>query len=75
MTIPLVRLSPDASSRQPDPSRLKQPSGGFGLRRPARAGVLFGVAPGGACRAIPVARDAVGSYPTVSPLPALGPAV
>ncbi len=30
---------------------------------------LFGIAPGGACRAGPVARPAVGSYPTVSPLP------
>ncbi len=30
---------------------------------------LFGIAPGGACRAGSVARPAVGSYPTVSPLP------
>lgn len=30
---------------------------------------LFGVAPGGACHAGPVASPAVGSYPTVSPLP------
>ncbi len=30
---------------------------------------LFGLAPGGACRAVPVARSAVGSYPTLSPLP------
>ena len=30
---------------------------------------LFGLAPGGACRASPVARTAVGSYPTLSPLP------
>ena len=45
------------------------PSGGIGRRRPARAGTLFGIAPGGACRATPVARGAVGSYPTVSPLP------
>ena len=30
---------------------------------------LFGIAPGGACRAGPVARPAVGFYPTVSPLP------
>jgi len=45
------------------------PSGGIPLPGPARAGALFGVAPGGACRAAPVARGAVGSYPTVSPLP------
>ena len=29
----------------------------------------FGLAPSGACRAVPVARSAVGSYPTLSPLP------
>jgi hypothetical protein len=34
---------------------------------------LFGLAPGGVCRAAPVARDAVRSCRTVSPLPA-GPA-
>src|SRR5580658_8680894 len=30
---------------------------------------LFGLAPGGACHAVPVTRSAVGSYPTLSPLP------
>ncbi len=30
---------------------------------------LFGLAPGGACHAVPVTRHAVGSYPTLSPLP------
>lgn len=30
---------------------------------------LFGLAPDGVCRAGPVARTAVGSYPTFSPLP------
>ena len=30
---------------------------------------LFGLAPGGACHAVPVARHAVGSYPTLSPFP------
>ncbi len=30
---------------------------------------LFGLAPGGACHAVPVAGSAVGSYPTLSPLP------
>ncbi|SHF43601.1 hypothetical protein SAMN05444339_10677 [Loktanella atrilutea] len=30
---------------------------------------LFGIAPGGACRAASVAGRAVGSYPTVSPFP------
>jgi len=30
---------------------------------------LFGLAPDGVCRAGPVASPAVGSYPTISPLP------
>ena len=34
---------------------------------------LFGVAPGGACHAAAVTSRAVGSYPTVSPLPDRGP--
>ncbi len=37
------------------------------LLRPSRS--LFGLAPDGACRATLVAEDAMGSYPTVSPLP------
>ena len=38
---------------------------------PAHTGAwsLFGIAPGGACRAGPVTSPAVGSYSTVSPLP------
>src|SRR5262245_39053626 len=52
-----------------------------GCRQPPRRGLpaaqttragsrcLFGLAPTGGCRAVPVARPAVGSYPTVSPLP------
>ena len=47
---------------------LKRPCGGF-LSDPCHARPLFGIAPGGACRAVPVARSAVGSYPTVSPSP------
>jgi hypothetical protein len=52
-------------------SGLKRPCGGIPDRGPgpARARPLFGIAPGGACRAVPVARSAVGSYPTVSPSP------
>jgi len=30
---------------------------------------LFGLSPGGACRAVPVTRDAVSSYLAISPLP------
>ena len=35
----------------------------------AAAPPLFGLAPGGVCRAVPVARTAVRSYRTLSPLP------
>src|SRR5580704_535607 len=35
---------------------------------------LFGLAPGGVCRAVPVAVHAVRSYRTVSPLPAVAEA-
>jgi hypothetical protein len=63
--------------------RATNPGGGpeDGLRVPgvpARRPPLFGLAPGGVYRAAPVARRAVRSYRTVSPLPARprpGPAV
>jgi hypothetical protein len=35
----------------------------------AHVSSLFGLAPGGVCHAVSVARSAVGSYPTFSPLP------
>ena len=44
-----------------------------GLRQPYRrtgATPLFGLAPGGACHAVPIAGSAVRSYRTLSPLPA-----
>ena len=63
-TIPLRRLLPDISSCQP--GSLGQ--GGPGARA-ARS--LFGIAPGGACHAILVAKDAVSSYLAVSPLPSV----
>lgn len=56
-------------------SGLKSPCGGLrcaGLRPsrgPFHARFLFGIAPGGACHAVLVAKTAVGSYPTVSPSP------
>src|SRR5207245_3285881 len=58
MVISLGRLSPATSS-------------GLPAARTTRAGsrCLLGLAPTGGCRAAPVARRAVGSYPTVSPLP------
>src|SRR3546814_11944154 len=39
------------------------------LRAQARAPPLFGLAPGGVCRAVSVAGPAVRSYRTLSPLP------
>jgi len=41
----------------------------LGKPRPFHARSLFGIAPGGACHTVPVARSVVGSYPTVSPSP------
>ena len=41
---------------------------GYQLPDHTRAASLFGIAPGGACRAGPVTRPAVRSYRTVSPL-------
>jgi len=59
------------------PVRAVYPDGGAGtpLRPPfsrTPQPSLFDLAPGGACRAAPVAGGAVGSYPTVSPLPGEG---
>src|SRR5437870_6971252 len=58
MVISLGWLSPATSS-------------GLPTARTTRAGsrCLLGLAPTGGCRAAPVAKRAVGSYPTVSPLP------
>ena len=42
------------------------------LERHPRAEALLGLAPGGVCRAVDVTTDAVGSYPTLSPLPPRG---
>ena len=69
------------SSRPPIARRLKRPTRGLSCHRniPCRdvlqitgrvsPPLLFGLAPRGVCHAIPIARDAVGSYPTFSPLP------
>ena len=51
------------------PTRIARAEGALG-RNPTRS--LFGLAPGGACHAADVAAGAVGSYPTVSPLPPPG---
>jgi hypothetical protein len=63
-TIPLDRPLRDGSRDQP--GRL-----GPTTALPACAGAesLFGLAPGGACRAVDVAANAVRSYRTLSPLP------
>ena len=59
--IPLGAWSPTPSSSLPAAS-----SSGRATPR-----CLFGLAPTGVCQAVTVARHAVGSYPTVSPLPVL----
>jgi|HigsolmetaAR202D_1030399.scaffolds.fasta_scaffold00459_5 hypothetical protein len=61
--IPLGPMSPPASSNLPERRAGNRP------RRSPFAPFLFGLAPGGVYRAAPVARSAVGSYPTLSPLP------
>jgi hypothetical protein len=68
------------SSATPLARRLKQPtrtadpdrSGSLSSRKRGlrAAPFLFGLAPGGVCRAVGVAADAVRSYRTFSPLPA-----
>lgn len=63
--IPLGPRLPGGSSHLPARSEGRP-------ERPKPRACLFGVAPGGVWRAAPVARDAVGSYPSVSPLPATG---
>ena len=63
--VTVIRLgprSPGGSSHQPARTE------GRPSRREPHA-CLFGVAPGGVWRAVPVTGNAVGSYPTVSPLP------
>ena len=61
---------PALADRFSRPTRI--PRAGDGPTRPqkrAGAGSLFGLAPGGACRAVDVTTDAVRSYRTLSPLP------
>jgi len=64
MAIHLGRPLPDASRDLPGRRRGNPPAGANAGSPP-----LFGLAPGGACRAVPVAGDAVRSYRTLSPLP------
>jgi len=69
--IPLGRRLPGASSNlpeRPDPDTIPKR---FVLARKAFAPFLFGLAPGGVCRAAGVTAGAVRSYRTVSPLPRL----
>ena len=58
-------------------ARLKQPTRTAGPEKadPKAAPSLFGLAPGGVCRAACVAARAVGSCPTLSPLPGQARAV
>src|SRR5674476_1015667 len=60
------------SYRTPVTRRIKQPTRMTGPDGPAACAAtsfLFGLAPGGVCRAVSVAGNAVRSYRTVSPLP------
>jgi len=68
MAIRLGRPSPGASRDTPGRRRENPPAGDF--RRNPGAPSLFGLAPGGVYHAAPVARGAVRSYRTLSPLPA-----
>jgi len=63
LTIPLGRPLPAASCDQPG----RRP--GDGMKAHRLLSPLFGLAPGGACRASRVAAWAVRSYRTLSPLP------
>ncbi len=69
MAIHLGRPLPDASRDRPGRRRGNPPAG---IRPKARADApsLFGLAPGGVYRAVPVAGNAVRSCRTLSPLPA-----
>ncbi len=68
MAIHLGRPLPGASSDQPGRSTRKPAC--RRSRRTRGAPPLFGLAPGGVCRAADVAAGAVRSYRTLSPLPA-----
>jgi len=67
MTIHLGHPLPGASCNQPGQRRGNTP----GADGPMPS--LFGLAPGGVYRAVPVASDAVRSYRTLSPLPRTDP--
>ena len=69
--IPLGRRLPGASSNQPGRQDLDIDPEVLALARQSLAPPLFGLAPGGVCRAAGVAAGAVRSYRTVSPLPRL----
>ena len=72
--IPLGRISRCASRDQPGRRDRNVPAIITGFKAVTSQPPLFGLAPGGVYRAAPVARGAVRSYRTVSPLPA-GPGV
>src|ERR1700675_4001041 len=67
--IPLGRRLPGASSNLPERPDLDTIPKRFVLARKAFAPFLFGLAPGGVCRAAGVTANAVRSSRTVSPFP------
>ena len=68
MTIPLGPPLPTGSSCQPGPLGLKHPCGAIPCG-PARARPLFGIAPGGACRAVRLPRPRWALTPPFHPYP------
>jgi len=70
MAIHLGRPLPDASRDRPGRQRGNAPCRPSPERVSADIPSLLGLAPGGVCRAAPVAGRAVRSYRTLSPLPA-----
>ena len=74
---PISRVLSEGPQADPRGHHLSQSvlAEGFPCNRPATLGraapLLLGFAPDEVCRAVTVARTAVGSYPTVSPLPGL----
>ncbi len=70
MAIPLGRPSPGASRDPPGRPAGNRPR--VTGSHPPTLSPLLGLAPGGVCRATPVAGGAVRPYRTVSPLPAAG---
>src|SRR5512138_2333948 len=81
----MLPAADDHLSRTPVSRRLQQPTRNCGDFAPGNeqspeppcggSSFLLGLAPGGGCPAAPLLEAPVGSYPAISPLPVLRPAV